>query len=96
MGVRISPPVQKNKHYLHDSVRTELTGKLIRKIMSKFKTYLNETSNELFHKVSWPSWSELQSSAIIVAVASAIIALIVWLMDFGFEKLMDSIYHLFQ
>ena len=63
--------------------------------MSKFKAYLNETSNELFHKVSWPSWSELQSSAIIVAVASGIIAAIVWLMDLGFEKLMDAIYHLF-
>ena len=63
--------------------------------MSKFKTYIDETTNELFHKVSWPSWSELQSSAIIVAIASAIIALIVWLMDLTFEKAMEAIYHLF-
>jgi preprotein translocase subunit SecE len=63
--------------------------------MSKFKTYIDETTNELFHKVSWPSWSELQSSAIIVAIASAIIALIVWLMDITFEKAMEAIYHLF-
>jgi preprotein translocase subunit SecE len=63
--------------------------------MSKFKTYIDETTNELFHKVSWPSWSELQSSAIIVAIASAIIALVVWLMDITFEKAMEAIYHLF-
>jgi preprotein translocase subunit SecE len=63
--------------------------------MSKFKTYIDETTNELFHKVSWPSWSELQSSAIIVAVASAIIALVVWAMDITFEKAMEAIYHLF-
>lgn len=63
--------------------------------MSKFKTYIDETTNELFHKVSWPSWSELQSSAIIVAVASAIIALVVWLMDLTFEKAMEAVYHLF-
>ncbi|HET8962799.1 MAG TPA: preprotein translocase subunit SecE [Chitinophagales bacterium] len=63
--------------------------------MSKFKTYIDETTNELFHKVSWPSWSELQSSAIIVAIASAIIALIVWVMDITFEKAMEAIYHLF-
>jgi preprotein translocase subunit SecE len=64
--------------------------------MSKFKTYIDETSNELFHKVSWPTWSELQSSAIVVAVASVIIALGVWLMDITFEKSMQAIYHLFQ
>jgi preprotein translocase subunit SecE len=63
--------------------------------MSKFKTYIDETANELFHKVSWPSWSELQSSAILVAVASIIIALVVWFMDLTFNKGMEAIYHLF-
>ena len=63
--------------------------------MSKFKTYIDETTNELFHKVTWPSWSELQSSAIVVAIASVIIALIVFLMDFTFNKGMEAIYHLF-
>jgi preprotein translocase subunit SecE len=63
--------------------------------MSKFKEYINETSNELFHKVSWPTWSELQSSAIVVMIASVIIALIVFAMDFTFNKGMEAIYHLF-
>lgn len=63
--------------------------------MSKFKTYIDETTNELLHKVSWPTWSELQGSAIVVMIASIIIALIVFLMDFAFNKGMEAIYHLF-
>ncbi len=63
--------------------------------MGRFRTYIDETSNELLHKVSWPTWSELQSSAIVVMIASIIIALIVFAMDFTFNKGMEAIYHLF-
>lgn len=63
--------------------------------MSKFKEYIDETTNELFHKVSWPTWGELQSSAIVVMIASVIIAMIVFVMDFGFNKIMDTVYNLF-
>jgi len=63
--------------------------------MSKIKEYLSETTNELFHKVSWPSWSELQGSAIVVMIASVIIALIVFVMDFAFNNAMEAVYHLF-
>lgn len=60
--------------------------------MSKIKTYFEEVSNELLNKVTWPTWSELQESAIIVMIASVIFAVIVWLMDFGFRNLMELIY----
>lgn len=60
--------------------------------MSKIKTYFEEVSNELLNKVTWPTWSELQESAIIVMIASVIFAVIVWLMDFGFRHLMELIY----
>jgi preprotein translocase subunit SecE len=63
--------------------------------MSKFKNYISETTDELVNKVSWPTWSELQSSAIVVMVASVIIALVVFAMDFTFNKGMEAIYHLF-
>jgi preprotein translocase subunit SecE len=53
--------------------------------MSKFGSYIDETKDELFNKVSWPTWAELQESAIIVLVASAIIALIVGVIDYGFN-----------
>lgn len=52
--------------------------------MANFKTYLAESYNELVHKVSWPTWKELQSSAIVVLVAAFIVSLIVFLMDYVF------------
>jgi len=61
----------------------------------KLKIYFEEAYNELVHKVSWPTWKELQSSALIVMVASFIIALIVFVMDFSFENIMSFVYSLF-
>ena len=47
------------------------------------------------HKVSWPTWSELQSSAIVVSIASLIIALVVFLMDETFRNILLQFYKLF-
>ena len=63
--------------------------------MSKLRTYIEESADELLHKVSWPTWQELQSSAIVVAIASVIISLIIFLMDSTFSKLMEYIYSIF-
>ena len=52
--------------------------------MSKFGDYVKDSYDELVHKVSWPTFKELQSSAVVVAVASIIIALIVFVMDIVF------------
>ena len=62
--------------------------------MSKFGDYLSETNNELLNKVSWPTWTELQGSAVVVMISSVIIALVVFLMDIGFENLMKAAYSL--
>jgi preprotein translocase subunit SecE len=58
------------------------------------KRYIQESFTELVHKVTWPTWSELQNSAILVMVASLIIALVVAAMDFSFDKIMSFIYSL--
>ncbi|MDA3910687.1 MAG: preprotein translocase subunit SecE [Bacteroidales bacterium] len=63
--------------------------------MANIKSYLRGTYEELVHKVSWPTWSDLQSSAIVVMVASVIIALIVYLMDVSFRNLLELIYSIF-
>jgi preprotein translocase subunit SecE len=55
---------------------------------------LEESYQELFNKVTWPTFSELQSSAIIVMVASLIIALIVLGMDSSFRFIMENLYKL--
>lgn len=65
--------------------------------MSKVVEYVKESYDELVNKVSWPTWSELTSSAIIVLISSLIIALVVFLMDLGFKKGLEQIYfYLFQ
>ncbi len=63
--------------------------------MKKIVAYFQESYKELMHKVTWPSWKELQGSAILVMVSSLIIALVVALMDLGFKNLMTAIYNLF-
>lgn len=52
--------------------------------MASLKTYFAESYNELVNKVSWPTWKELQSSALLVLFAALLIALIVFAMDFVF------------
>ena len=63
--------------------------------MSKKESYIKSSYNELVNKVSWPTWSELQSSSIVVAIASLIIALVIYLMDQTFSNLMQVFYSLF-
>lgn len=54
--------------------------------------YIKDSYKELVEKVSWPSFSSLQSSTLVVMVASLIFALIVLAMDMSFEGLMSVIY----
>jgi preprotein translocase subunit SecE len=63
--------------------------------MNKVVQYFKESYTELVHKVTWPSWEELQGSAIVVMVASLIVALIVASMDVVFKNLMTGIYEIF-
>jgi preprotein translocase subunit SecE len=58
----------------------------------KIISYFKESYLELVQKVSWPSRQELTSSAIVVLIASIILAMIVWLMDLGFESIMTFVY----
>ena len=62
---------------------------------NKVVTYIQESYDELMHKVSWPSWSELQGSAIVVSVASLIIAILVFAMDEVFRNVLIQFYKLF-
>ena len=54
--------------------------------------YIKESYKELVDKVSWPTFAQLQSSTIVVMVASLIFALVVLVMDISFENLMKGIY----
>ena len=45
--------------------------------MKKIINYFKESYYELTKKVSWPTWDKLQSSAILVMVASVIFAIVI-------------------
>jgi preprotein translocase subunit SecE len=57
-------------------VQVLITRSVARLIVTKEEAY-----DELVHKVSWPTWAELQQSAIVVLVAAVIMALLVLAMD---------------
>ena len=54
--------------------------------------YVKESYNELVNKVTWPTFPQLQSSTIVVMVASVIFAVVVLAMDVTFENVMAGIY----
>lgn len=62
--------------------------------MSKFGNYVQEAYDELLHKVSWPSWEELQQTTIIVLVALGLVTAVVFGMDFVGENVLRFIYNI--
>ncbi|MCX8471940.1 MAG: preprotein translocase subunit SecE [Chitinophagaceae bacterium] len=65
--------------------------------MSNIITYFENAYDELIHKVSWPTWKELQETTAIVLAAIAIITLIVFVMDGAAEFLFKNIiYKIFK
>lgn len=63
--------------------------------MNKITSYFSESYKELVEKVTWPTWAQLQQSTIIVLVATVLITLVVWAMDFGSNSLLKLIYSFF-
>lgn len=60
--------------------------------MAKFGTYIQEAYDELIHKVTWPSWDELQQTTIIVLVSLIITTMVIFGMDFAGENVLKFIY----
>ena len=66
---------------------------LIQKAMFKnIYLYCKDSYEELAHRTTWPTRNELTHSAIVVLIASVIIAIVVFAMDKVFETLMQLIY----
>lgn len=62
--------------------------------MDKIRGYVLESYKELVGKVTWPSLQELQKSALVVLVASMIIALLLLFMDLISNKALGFYYGL--
>ena len=64
----------------------------MKKFFNNRLTDIKESYNELVHKVSWPTKSELANSTIVVMVASIIAALVIWVIDLCINELMHQVY----
>lgn len=67
----------------------------IRKYTMNLKSFVLESYDEMKNKVTWPKFSFLQNSAVLVLVASLIFALFIGAVDLGFENIMKWFYDLF-
>jgi preprotein translocase subunit SecE len=60
--------------------------------MAKFGTYIQEAYDELVHKVTWPSWEQLQQTTVIVVVSLFLVTLLILGMDQVAERVLKLIY----
>lgn len=60
--------------------------------MSKLGNYVQEAYDELLHKVTWPSWDELQQTTIIVLSALGLVTAVIFGMDLASENTLKFIY----
>ncbi|MBS1616483.1 MAG: preprotein translocase subunit SecE [Bacteroidetes bacterium] len=60
--------------------------------MTKIFTHVQEAYDELMHKVSWPSWEELQQTTVITLVALTITTLLIFGMDLASENVLGVVY----
>jgi preprotein translocase subunit SecE len=60
--------------------------------MNKVSAYIKDSYRELVEKVTWPTWAQLQQSTTIVLAATALITLMVAVMDVAISKLLQIFY----
>jgi len=65
-------------------------------MLEGIKTYCKDSYEELVHKTTWPTRSELMNSAVVVLTASLCIALVVFVMDMFFQSGMEFVYGLLR
>jgi len=58
-------------------------------------SYITESYQEMVNKVTWPGFQSLQNSSVLVLVASLIFAMLIGVIDFGFENAMSLFYDTF-
>jgi len=44
------------------------------------RTFMEESATEL-QKVTWPDWDQLKSATLVVGVFTALVSLVIWIMD---------------
>jgi preprotein translocase subunit SecE len=60
--------------------------------MKRTFTYIRDSFDEVINKVTWPKFSELQQTSVVVLVASLVFSLIVMGVDLAIDKLLSFVY----
>ena len=64
--------------------------------MSKVINYFEQAFNELLHKVTWPTWNELQQSTVITLISIIVLTLLIFGMDGVSELVFENFYKFFK
>jgi len=64
-------------------------------MFKKLISYFKDSYNEMVNHVTWASYAELQSSSVLVLVASLILTVVIWVMDLGFNGSLNAFYSSF-
>lgn len=60
--------------------------------MANILGFFKESYEEITQKVTWPTWAQLQNHAVVVLVASVIIALLILAMDKASGNILELLY----
>jgi preprotein translocase subunit SecE len=60
--------------------------------MGNLTAYIRESFDELTQKMTWPTWQNLQETTGVVLVGTALLAAIIFVMDFISNQLLHLIY----
>ncbi len=63
--------------------------------MQKLTLFIKDSWSEMRYKVTWPTYSKLQNSSILVLVASLIFAILIGVIDLAFDNAMEWFYNAF-
>lgn len=62
--------------------------------MANVLEFIKDSYIEMTQKVTWPTWGQLQNSAVVVLVASVIIALMIFAMDKASSNVLELFYNI--
>ncbi|WP_262247557.1 preprotein translocase subunit SecE [Parapedobacter soli] len=62
--------------------------------MANVLEFIKDSYIEMTQKVTWPTWGQLQNSAVVVLIASIIIALIIFAMDKASSNALELFYNI--
>jgi len=64
--------------------------------MQSIRAYLKASYEEFVLRTTWPSWTSLQKSTVVVIAGSLLIALMVFAMDNAISAVLDFINSIFS